>query len=67
MRWSRCASAAVKGSRRFSIDGAPGRRLKGANFVCVEARLHDGFKDNGVHQSLLSPFLLLRCLFLRSH
>jgi hypothetical protein len=24
MRWSRCASAAVKGSRRFSIDGASG-------------------------------------------
>jgi hypothetical protein len=38
------------------IDGAAGRRLKGANFVSVEARVLDGFKDSGVHQSLLSPF-----------
>jgi hypothetical protein len=45
------------------IDGATERRLKGANFLCVEARLLDGFKDNGVHQSLLSPFFCFCVIF----
>ena len=33
--------------------GAAGRRLKGANFVCVETRLLDGSRDNRVHEYLL--------------
>jgi hypothetical protein len=38
---------------RVHIDGSTGRRLKGTNFGCVEARLLDGSRDNGIHKSLL--------------
>ena len=38
---------------RFECQPAPGRRLKGANFVCVEARLLDGSRENSVHESFL--------------
>ena len=34
---------------RVHIDGAAGRRPKGANFVCAEARLLDSSRDN-LHQ-----------------
>jgi hypothetical protein len=50
------------------IDGAAGQRLKGVNFVCVEVRLLDGFKENGVHEYLLSPFFAFALtFFLRLH
>jgi hypothetical protein len=37
---------------RVHIDGAAGRRLKSANFLCVEAPVLDGSSDNGVDESL---------------
>ena len=38
---------------RVHIDGSAGRRLKGTNFVRLEARLFDGSGDNGVQMLLL--------------
>jgi hypothetical protein len=40
-------------ARRVHIDGSAGRRLKGTNFVRLEARLFDGSGDNGVQMLLL--------------
>ena len=48
---------------RVHIDGAAGRRLEIANFVCFEVRLFGGFKHNGVHKSLLAPFFAFALAF----
>ena len=37
---------------RVHIDGAAGRHLKSANFLCVEAPVLDGSSDNAVDKSL---------------
>src|SRR5271157_4220813 len=54
----------MQGKEHGFEPGAAGRRLKGANFVFIEARLLDGSRENSVHESFLRfPMQVVSPLF----